>query len=98
MATHVVAVYEIDLAYGGREEGGWWYQRGSLVRISRTFRSQERAYEYCRRLNARLRSRVFGPNRGKREISSVLSDGEYQAEVHTDCAPKSYPERRPHYE
>jgi hypothetical protein len=26
-----VAIYLIDLAYGGSEEGGWWYQAGALV-------------------------------------------------------------------
>jgi hypothetical protein len=37
-------------------------------------------------------------NKGRREISSVLSDGRYQAEVHEHAAPRGYPERRPHYE
>lgn len=26
-----LAVYEVDLAYGGTEEGGWWYDSGRLV-------------------------------------------------------------------
>ncbi|CAG0982501.1 hypothetical protein RHIZO_01814 [Rhizobiaceae bacterium] len=33
MTTYVLAFYEIDRAYGGPEEGGWWYDTGRLVRI-----------------------------------------------------------------
>lgn len=98
MTTYIVAVYDIAQRYGGPEEGGWWYIAGSLVRQVKTFRSESRAYDYCRRLNAKLHSRTFGPNQGRRELSSVLSNGECQAEVHENHAPKGYPERRPHYE
>jgi len=96
--TWIVAVYETELAYGGPEEGGWWYDMGSLVRIVRMFPSEDRAYWYARRLNRKLHSRVIGPNQGKREKSSVLSDGVYEAGVHQDHAPRSYPATRPHYE
>jgi hypothetical protein len=93
-----VAVYLVDRAYGGNEEGGWWYDCGELVRIVQTFRRKQRAYEYVRRLNRRLRSRRFGPNAGRREISSVLSEGEYQAQVCEGAVASSFPERRPYYE
>lgn len=29
--TAFYCVYELDQAYGGPEEGGWWYTRGSLL-------------------------------------------------------------------
>jgi len=96
--TWIVAVYAAELAWGGPEEGGWWYDVGSLVRIVRTFASEERAYAYARRLNGKLQSRVICPNYGKREKSSVLSDGVYEASVYQDHAPKGYPAERPHYE
>lgn len=95
---HIVAVYDAALAYGGPQEGGWWYDVASLVRIVKVFPTEDRANEYCRRLNARLQSRKFGPNMGKRDKSSVLSDGVYQAEVYENNAPAGYPETRPHYE
>jgi hypothetical protein len=98
MAT--VAVYLCDMAYGGPEEGGWWYDTGTLTRIVRTIRNQDKAYDYCRRLNKKLQSRVIGPNQGRREYTSVISEGEYQARVF-DCdetIPKHFPETRPHYE
>ena len=94
-----VAVYLCDQAWGGPEEGGWWYGTGSLVRVIRHERTEDRAYAYARRINARLKSRGFGPNRDRREMSSVLSEGEYWAEVRpADEVPAHYPEHRPHYE
>lgn len=98
MSTYVVAVYDVNRCFGGPEEGGWWYDSGELVRAVRLDRNEERAYAFARRLNAKLRSRTFGPNQGKRELSSVLSDGEYQADVFEGTAPRVFPERRPHYE
>jgi hypothetical protein len=93
--SHSVAVYLVDRARGGPEEGGWWFDSGELVR---SFRNAERAYEYSRQLNTRLRSRSFGPNADRREISSVLSDGEYQAIVCTGAVDQMFPSRKPHYE
>ena len=97
-ANYLVSVYDAALAYGGPEEGGWHYNRGELVRTVRVCRTEDAAYKYCRRLNERLRSRKFGPNHGKREKSSVLSDGVFEAHVHRHYAPLNFPERRPHYE
>jgi hypothetical protein len=96
--TYLVAAYDCSLAFGGREEGGWWYDAGELVRVLRTFRSEDKACEYSRRLNHRLQSRQFGPNQGKREYTSVLSEGEIRASVEVNHAPKYFPEARPHYE
>jgi hypothetical protein len=95
--THyTVAVYLVELAYGGPEEGGWWYQCGELVRQMRTFKSEERASLYCMRLNELLKVTL---NKGRRPISSVASNGRYNAEVMNGrCAPAGIPERRPHYE
>ncbi len=98
MTKYVVAVYESELAYGGPEEGGWWYAVGSLVRTVKVLPNEDRAYEFCRRLNDKLNSRVIGPNQGKREKSSVLSDGVYEAHVYENVAPTHYPDGRPHYE
>ena len=71
-----------DRHYGGPEEGGWWYTTGQLVRVIHHEKNEDRAYAYARRINSRLKSRGFGPNKDRREISSVLSEGEFWAEVH----------------
>jgi len=98
MTTYLVAVYDCSMCFGGREEGGWWYDGGSLVRVVMVCRTEERAYAYSRRLNRRLQSRQWGPNEGKREYTSVLSEGELRAEVWEDMVPAGYPERKPKYE
>ena len=74
--NYVVAVYDAGLSWGGPEEGGWWFNSGSLVRVMRVFPSEDRAYAYSRRLNARLESREIGPNKGKREkFHSLVCNG-----------------------
>jgi hypothetical protein len=104
MSRYVVAVYNTNRAYGGAEEGGWWFDTGELVRVMRVFKSQERAYDYCRRLNRKL----SGPDRewsgglnvrlGNREPGSMACDGWLAAQVYDNNAPAFFPERRPHYE
>ena len=92
--VYIVAVYLIDRAYGGPEEGGWGYDTGELVRIIRTFKDEDRAAAHATRMNGLLNATI---NEGRRDISSVLSDGKYYAEVHENVAPEHYPERRPCY-
>lgn len=94
----LVAAYEVDMSYGGPEEGGWWYDRGELIRVLRVFHSEDDAIEWCYNFNGKLRSRKFGPNKGRRPLSSVLSTGEVHARVCEGTAPAYFPERRPHYE
>ncbi len=98
MKTFLVAAYEVNRCYGGPEEGGWWFDAGELIRILKVFKAEPQAIEFCRRLNFRLHSRKFGPNAGRRELSSVLSDGEVEARLFEQSAPEYYPEQRPHYE
>jgi hypothetical protein len=101
MSTFVVAAYVVSKAFGGHEEGGWWYNTGELVRTLRVFKSEDKAYAYAGRLNATLwaEHQTFGPNVGKHKPSSILSEGEWiSAEVHENAALAFYPDTRPHYE
>jgi hypothetical protein len=94
---YIVSYYMVDRAYGGPEEGGWWFDYGipepQLDRFARGFSTEGEAYEYARRLNRHV-SPIL--NEDRREVSSVLSDGIYQAEV-SEGYPRAYPERTPHY-
>ena len=92
---YIVAVYLQDRAFGGPEEGGWWYDTGNHVRTMRVFGNESQAIAYSYRLNEKLATTL---NRGRRSISSILSTGRYGAEVYDDFAPKHYPVTRPHYE
>ena len=108
MTKFVVAAYDVGRAYGGPEEGGWWYDVGSHVRTLSVHAREEEAYERCRRLNRSLNGGAdaqgfklppsIGPNVGRSDPSSVACNGWIQAEVHEDHAPAGYPDARPHYE
>ena len=92
-----VAIFLIDQAWGGSEEGGWWYQVGEYKennRWNRMFDNEQEARQYAERLDQRL---IPVMNKGRRPIDSVLSEGVYAVEV-WDEQPHSYPTHRPHYE
>lgn len=95
-----VAIFELDRAYGGPEEGGWWYGVGELKRTVATFPEKGQAYEYSRRFNRTLAYRRE-KKRGRHyrfPLSSVAySGGHYEAQVWKE-RPYSYPEHRPQYE
>ena len=85
-----VTVVIEDRAYGGPEEGGWWYHTRNIVEK-----------HYCasvRALSAVMqRTTSEYTNDGRYPISSVLSDGEYTIIV-ADHIPAEYPLERLHYE
>ena len=92
---YIVAVYMQDRAFGGHEEGGWYYDTGELVRVLKVFTNEDKACRFSQRFNRLLDATL---NKDRREISSVLSEGRYGAEVHDDIPPAHYPETRPYYE
>ena len=87
-----VNVYMVDQAFGGREEGGWWYMVGHPVESHR-YDSMNDAQEAL----AKLETNYGEMNKGRRPISSVLSTGQYQVMLETHFA-ESWPKCRPHYE
>ncbi len=92
---YVVALYEIDRAYGGPEEGGWWYDTGVLARPLRVCPSEAAAAARAARAN-RLLDRL---QRGHREVGPLLYEGvRPHACVFANTAPDAFPPRRPHYE
>ena len=93
--AYVIAIYEADRQFGGPEEGGWWYESGTLCRIVATEVNEERAYDTCYRVQRILNCL----QRNKRSISSVAyRGGRHVAQVFRHTAPQAYPEVRPHYE
>lgn len=83
-----VNAYEIDRIYGGPEEGGWWYNAGTVVE------SVEVAESEVDRVVAELEEQY--PNTGK--VGSVLyRGGDYRVCVEDEPG-ADYPEKTPHYE
>lgn len=104
VAFWTVTIFMVDRAYGGPEEGGWHFDTGKPIEhipdgvnphdLITLFTNEDEAISYAATLQLSLDA---GPNKGRREISSVLSTGRYAAEVQAGW-PKAYPETRPHYE
>lgn len=101
---HSIAVYLVQLAYGGPEEGGWFYQTGELctdpelTAFGTTFaeRQEARAKAMSDEVQAHL-DRDWNTGDHAREISSVLSAGRFEARVYDGwppIAPRSRSRRR----
>ena len=91
----IVAFYEVNLAWGGPEEGGWYYPTGRGARAWRVCRGGVRAAAPARRAH-RLLDRL---QRRQRDVGSVLyNGGRFRACVFEGTAPADFPEVRPHYE
>lgn len=97
---YTVAIYLIDRAYGGPEEGGWYYDCGTpylepeAARLFKAFDNLADANDYAEHLNIEV---LPDWNEGRAEISSVLSDGRYKA-LWSDGFPQPFPTDHPHYE
>lgn len=110
---YVVARYTQDRAYGGPEEGGWWYDCGELERIVTATRDEDAAWEVVRHLNGyRADRRRFNVTYTVVELPrKELSPELYDQACHGDYdwnpepgdyvtrwdIPTYYPEGRPHY-
>ena len=85
-------VYLIDQAYGGCEEGGWWYTYGQAVRsiavpMNEVAPVKARLDHHCEAENSERRS----------DISSVLSEGRYECLIQPEPA-QDWPQESQHYE
>ena len=90
-----VHLFLVNQAYGGAEEGGWWYQVGSPEDhpANKVFKTAGQADRYKRKLED-LEDEL---NEGRRSIDSVLSEGCYRFLVcYGEALP--FPEFKPHYE
>lgn len=91
----VVCLFLIDQAYGGAEEGGWWYTYGDPVLTShmRVFNDRDEAVRYSQSLQAET-DRM---NEGRPKISDSNSIGRFDTMV-CEGWPKAFPDRIPRYE
>ena len=93
-----IVFYEVGQAYGGPEEGGWWYDTGFRTQTTIVFMgTREQAFARCRHAN-QLMQRF---QRKHTEVYSVsYRGGRYSAQVFkaSEEIPEQYPSVRPHYE
>lgn len=93
-----VNIYLHDLGYGGSEEGGWYFDTYEWIKDSphnREFTDESKARAYYDYLRENVLPEL---NKGRRDITSVLSEGQYTAIVTDEPPVEFYPPYRPHYE
>ncbi|HIA51309.1 MAG TPA: hypothetical protein EYN91_04375 [Candidatus Melainabacteria bacterium] len=94
-----VSIYLEDRAYGGPEEGGWWYDYGVLQADPRNkcFSSKILAMRYASKLQDELDANENSERRS--DTSSMASEGRFMAYIDCDGEfPKNFPDKKPHYE
>lgn len=94
----VVGLYEVDKGHGGPEEGGWWYDCGTLVKAVEPVvcHSQEEVRAALAAISAQVESN--GMNAARHKPSSVLCTGWFEPRsFRGNTAPAYFPDRRPRY-
>jgi len=94
--TYSASIQIVDQAFGGREEGGWWYSYGMPTKehqsLTREFKTEKEAYEYAHK----HKTIVDELNEGRPSINSVLSRGVYQWIIQHG-KPRVWPKTKPRY-
>lgn len=97
MEKSVLAIYLVDLMYGGPLPRGWWYETGVIMEdspvyvcYSDTGGLEEEESKAREKLNKYIKD--HGLNDGRPRIDSVLSRGRYVVRVETGVTvpPKTY--------
>ena len=86
---YYVNVYRVDQAFGGPEEGGWYYETGELV-MHETYHQSEVAESRAMVLRLTYKD-------GKNRYSVMPKDDDFIVRVE-DHIGEDYPKVRPHYE
>jgi len=108
-----VTLYETGRAYGGHEEGGWYYDVMEPVSEPKLFPTKETAEAYAKEYSERVKNQKTGYRMGYGEhdgvdpdgygdddyllAGGVWGEGGYIALVHEGTAQPYYPEETPYY-
>lgn len=85
--------YLTNRAYGGPEEGGWFYDVGHFIKSHGTFESEQEAYRRRDELTGYLEEK----RAGQRPPYSVACTGYTELWIE-DGPGEDFPIERPHYE
>ena len=91
-----VWLYLCDQAFGGHEEGGWYFDCGEPVSHScnRSGMSEAHAERYANTLDGVVQQL----NEDRPAITSVRSEGAYRFRIVPDGEAVPFPSARPYYE
>ena len=95
MKYKYVCVYEVSREYGGPEEGGWYYDAGTLIKVMPVTRSKwaklsRKVSAWCKLRNKESRPRYSVLDRTNYEVRDFYRS--------IEKIPESFPEKTPHYE
>lgn len=94
-----VQLYLLDRAFGGHEEGGWWFDTGEPVDCpeNRGFPTREAARSYLAYLYESGDADFLADwNAGRAPVSSVSCEGIFDFKIVQ--TPEAFPAERPRYE
>lgn len=94
--TRFVNIYEVNRGYGGREEGGWWYDYGVVVK-SFPVPSGDKDEVQAKIAEATKLVDEWNNDGANHDISSVNCIGQYRC-WSEDHPGRDFPDRKPHYE
>lgn len=100
-----VAVYLVELAWGGAEEGGWWFEEAALVTAPDIYAALDVLPACClteaeaEAVAARMRAGLPALNDGRPPLSAMASQGLYDVRVaQAGTLPSCLPVCPPRYE
>lgn len=80
MPSTFVNVYMVDRAYGGPEEGAWYYNYGELECSYEIKGQSKRSLKRAEKLRKKLEKGEFS-NKGRKSTYSVNSCGEWRVKI-----------------
>ena len=92
--TVYVATYEMTRCYGGSEEGGWWYNAGTLVNVVKVRGYKGQVMAKAGRVVDRMRQEW--PTTNRRD--SVLGGEDYSTWIERSEPAEFFPTERPYYD
>ena len=92
--AYYVNEYRTDRAYGGPEEGGWWYDTGEFVRCLGVHLDRNAAEQQRNSLTGDLDNR----RQGLHSPGSVLSEGDWPDIWIEEHPGANFPTESPRYE
>ena len=96
MSKLYVNIYEVGCAYGGAEEGGWYYDFGTPAEkaLHKSFDKKEDAIAY----RDTIRNKLNHLNENRLHPHQVNSNGDYLVVYIEEHPASPFPEEKPYYE
>ena len=81
MTTYKVGLYKTYRVFGGREEGGWWYNRAQRVQTyNKEFKTLHGARAWALNEQVKVDKEMNDPRGYEADIYSVLGEHKYTVE------------------